>query len=364
MKKYFIVIILMISVLTLKSQITIDQNDMPNVNDTFRIATAANAGSDPSLTGTNYTWDYSALTPASETVDTFVSVISTPWTYQLVFNNPFGQNQATIARPQSIPSLPSLGTMQISITNEYDYFKESSTEFKKEGFGATINSVPMPITYNAPELYYKFPMQYQTTYSSISAYSLSIPNLIYFGESINKSSIVDGWGTLKLPGGDFSVLRVKSTIITNDSVYIDSLSFGMSLPPRTTTQYEWMAKLKGIPLLQVNSSNLTNTAYYRVFQQPQGIVQDKPVDFSLSVYPSPARNNFSIEYTLASLSDVNLEIFDASGRRVYSNQEINIPAGKHFLPLDKKTALPGNGLYLVKLSAGDHILVKRMLVVE
>jgi len=129
------------------SQITIDQNDMPDVNDTFRISTAVDIAGDPSPTGANYTWDYSGLSSASQTIDTFISVLSTPLTYQLVFNLPPWDPPASIAHPLSQPSgIP----LPVIITDYIEFYKEASSDFKKVGFGATISSIPMPIKYDSP----------------------------------------------------------------------------------------------------------------------------------------------------------------------------------------------------------------------
>ncbi|PJA07855.1 MAG: hypothetical protein COX70_05360, partial [Flavobacteriales bacterium CG_4_10_14_0_2_um_filter_32_8] len=67
----------------MNAQITITNNDMPNVNDTFRLSTTNNIqGLDPVLTGTNYSWNFSTLVPSSQRLDTFFSVSSTPLAYQ------------------------------------------------------------------------------------------------------------------------------------------------------------------------------------------------------------------------------------------------------------------------------------------
>jgi len=72
------------------AQISINSNDMPNVNDTFRVSLTANIqGNDPTLAGTNYTWNYASLIPVSQRIDTFYAVSSTPLAYQFYFNNIF-----------------------------------------------------------------------------------------------------------------------------------------------------------------------------------------------------------------------------------------------------------------------------------
>src|SRR5215469_15710823 len=69
------------------SQITITQSDMPQPGDTLRVSTSVDTAGlpPPPLTGAGITWDYSALVPLTQTVDTFISVSSTPIAYQFFF---------------------------------------------------------------------------------------------------------------------------------------------------------------------------------------------------------------------------------------------------------------------------------------
>jgi hypothetical protein len=64
---------------------------------------------------------------------------------------------------------------------------------------------------------------------------------------------VDGWGKLYTPYGEWqNVLRVKSTVVANDSVIFlqGPFPFPISLPS-TTTEYRWLAKNTGVPALHI-----------------------------------------------------------------------------------------------------------------
>ncbi|MCD4745980.1 MAG: hypothetical protein K8R58_06750, partial [Bacteroidales bacterium] len=63
MKKIITLILCLgFSINYLSSQIVIDDNDMPDVGDTIRLSQAFTAGGiDYTLTGNNYTWDFSGL---------------------------------------------------------------------------------------------------------------------------------------------------------------------------------------------------------------------------------------------------------------------------------------------------------------
>src|SRR5438132_9564104 len=62
-------------------QISLGTNDFSHANDTIRVSMANSfPGMDATLTGANYTWDYSQLlnTMTGQAIDTFLSVASTP----------------------------------------------------------------------------------------------------------------------------------------------------------------------------------------------------------------------------------------------------------------------------------------------
>ena len=74
--------------------------------------------------------------PLSQSVDTFVSVQETPWVYQLVF-----WGSANLAQP-----LKDFDFFQgFQVTDVYDFFKNTSSDFRKTGYGVTLNGIPLPI---------------------------------------------------------------------------------------------------------------------------------------------------------------------------------------------------------------------------
>jgi hypothetical protein len=111
-------------------------------------------------------------------------------------------------------------------------------------------------------------MNYGQTWSSDAGFTLSLPGTGYISRQKNRTSEVDGWGTLTTPFGSFQTLRVKSIIAEHDSIYIDSLGWGYGLD-RTITEYKWLGNDQGIPLLQVTEEGPLVTATYRDFYRMQ-----------------------------------------------------------------------------------------------
>ncbi|UPT65318.1 MAG: hypothetical protein M0D57_12170 [Sphingobacteriales bacterium JAD_PAG50586_3] len=197
----------------------------------------------PTATGNNYTWDFSNLNSNSQKTDTFYNVLQTPIIYNFVFNNIFDPNRATIAT--NLAALPSFGNFPtpINLSDEFTYYREEDDVYKAVGFAFTADyngtSIPLPIQYNPIDKLYSFPLDSNTQpLTALSAYEFQIPNLITFREKRNRTTTVDGYGTLLLPNIELQVLRLKSVSVLTDSIRLDAQGAFGCLPnhvPRLNT---------------------------------------------------------------------------------------------------------------------------------
>lgn len=120
-------------------------------------------------------------------------------------------------------------------------------------------------------------------------------------------------------------------------------------------------KISGI-LGQLAIERISNAGFgtgYTVYQgfwvpdKDQGTsVTDIPAGASISNYPNPFSSSTTIEYTLPGLSLVNLNIYDVSGKKVYSI-ELGIKEGTNRIDWNAKDMSGvdlGSGSYIVELS--------------
>lgn len=242
------------------SQIVVDQGDMPQPGDTLRVSTTNLVAPGYEMTGMDTAWDFTALTAMVQRVDTFVSAASTPSAYQLFFVVLGGANLASPLNTSIIPGLP--------FSQAYSFFKNNAASYGNLGSAYTVQGIPLPIKYDIPDKYYEFPMHPGSAWSSGSSFSISLPSYGYYQTQRLRNSEVDGWGTLTTPFGIFQTLRIKSVLQIHDSIYIDSLGTGFPVN-RNITEYKWMAKANGIPVLQINEEAGVATASYRdIFRMP------------------------------------------------------------------------------------------------
>ena len=356
-KKFLLAIITFFILNSGFSQITITTDDMPQVNDTIRTSTSVLLnGYDYTQTGENFTWDISDMIAVSQKVDTFIHSVNTPLLYQIIFT-PY--IVANLAMPVTeIDFIPGF-----EVTEIYNYYKNSSYKFTDVGFACTFNSVPLPVKYSEPDILFDFPVNYGNMYSSNAFFELDVPDLGFVGRSKERNNTVDGWGTLITPYGSFETLRIKSDIIQYDSIYIDSLGVGFPIS-RQFTEYKWIGKEFGLPLLQITEEGFTATAIYidSVCTAPSDIQEGKFPAHDYKVYPNPASGSFSVSFIIDDICDVELSVYSILGTKVkilFKSREQN--GLKEYTFSVNENVMP-KGMYFLKLRAGKDCAVRKLVI--
>lgn len=342
-----------IFVISAQAQITITRNDMPDTGDTIRTSfTVVENGINYEQAGADVEWDFSDLLPGIQALDTFVSINSLPLVYQLVFN----PLVATIASPVSGFDL----VPGVNLTDIYQFFRETNNFFGNAGVAFTLEGIPVPLKYDQPDVYFRFPVTYLSTDSSESSFNLALPDIGYLETNRKRVNHVDAWGTVTTPYGTFPTIRVKSYLTTYDSIYIDSIQFGQGLS-REFIEYKWLASNMGIPLIQIDEEGPLLTARYidsvRLLTGVEHLVFSEP---GFRLFPNPANEFLYAEFSLEQSAVLKIELFDLSGR--LRSEPINqyFSAGTHtrIIHLEDLTA----GVYIVKASTNNRHIIRKLLV--
>jgi hypothetical protein len=334
------------------SQITITNADMPGVGDTFRLSNTVSTGSiDFTLTGENYNWDFVSLSVIYQSVDTFVSVLSTPLVYQLVFFYPI---YATLAQP-----LPDFDLIPgVTVNEAYNYFKGSNSAFTLAGYAFTVNSIPLPIRYDNPDRFYQFPLHYGNVDSSASAFTLDLPDVAYITTSRQRRNTADGWGTLTTPYGVFETLRLKSEVTEYDSVYVDSLNMGVPVN-RSYAEYKWLANGYGIPLLQVTQEGALITVQYIDSVRSVTAIADIQIDSKrMDLFPNPCSTLLNVRFDLDRPGPVDIQIVNATGQNIWGREYPYLPEGENRITISVKDLNVPYGMLFLVLHHGHSMEVK------
>jgi PKD repeat protein len=249
MKKIFSTLFLLISIVSY-SQISIVTADMPRQNDTMRFSIATNGitANQAAKSGVDTIWDFTNLKPNSQDIEKFFAPSATPYALQ------FGiLNASTYGiKDDALNALGGLGgAAGFNIENVFAFYKNSTTANVLTGRGLTISSIPLALNLNPRDTVFKFPLNFRdvdTTYFSGSTTIPGIGGISIQGRRINN---VDGWGTVKTPYGEFSCIRIKTTITETDTISITTIKLPI---PNNRIIYTWYAKNLRYPVLEITQT--------------------------------------------------------------------------------------------------------------
>lgn len=330
-KKNILVIFTILAVtLSLSAQITITNATFPSAGDTLRTATdLAPSGIVMTPPGGPQTWDFSTLNPT---------------TRQLTVFQPAAEGSASA-------DFPGAELVTISDVGAEVYFDVSAAAFSILGISGSGLGGGFPIEtdfrYSPPLVEGKAPLnffdidQYQSN-ATISLPSSAIPgdildslgiptglfDSIRVRITIQRLEVVDGYGTLAIPGGTYDVLRQKRTDYTTTGIdvhtflgWVDVATIlGMDLfPADTTIFFDFLSNSAKEPIAVVTTDS-TGLAAAQITYKDNGIIESiNPVTgeiISISVSPNPVTNDATFELRNMLPGEYTMRIFDTNGHPV------------------------------------------------
>ncbi len=362
MKKYLLLFLICITGIS-KAQDTLYSQDFPTSNKTYVLSSGtAFSGLDVTETGANFNWDFSDLVRTSQRVDTSYVITQTNPLLSLYFIDfQLNTNRANHAfRGQNFRLGPT------SFVDIFNYYYNSTANYKQPGFGAVFNGIPVPVIFTPHDTIYKFPLKYEDEDSVTYKYSIDLTDTIGLSYHVTRSrhNKVDGWGTLKTPYGTFSAVRVKSVIVEKDSLYVTSLNLGVNLGVFTTHEYKWLGKAFGLPLVQINTngSDSISQILYQDSVHLTAIPLLPAVIDAVMIYPNPASEKLIIRYSLFEKADVKISLVSAEGKLVAEILNMPKTTGINFEAVDLRKYNLSTGNYFIKIQAGSSLITKQVQI--
>ncbi|MGB0391271.1 MAG: T9SS type A sorting domain-containing protein, partial [Salibacteraceae bacterium] len=282
-------------------------------------------------------WDYSDLERTSRDTLIYNTVNETPIFYQFQFNNPI--SPAYLATEALMIEDIDLGGF-VTMSNNFLFSKTENSKWSEIGIGTTVSGIPLPTKYTDIKTKLNLPLNYGDQNSDDYSYEITIPAVGVIGQEGTLNYVVDGWGTLITPGGTFQTLRVKTTTVGSDTIYLNLLSFGLRIPS-TEIIYEWYAPNKGFPVLTVTEQLgvISSTVY---LDDPTLSVKSLTQIVS-NIYPNPANEILNLEF---SSSQTRITICDLAGKVMQ-----NHPVGTSQINISSLT----KGVYLLKTELNGEV---------
>lgn len=314
----------------LPAQITITNATFPAAGDSLKTASDLTpSGIVMTSPGGPQTWDYSTLNPTTRQVTAF---------------QPASEGTASA-------DFPGAELVTISDVGAEVYFDVSATAFSVLGISGSGLGGGFPIEtdfrYSPPLVERKAPLnffdidQYQSN-ATISLPSSAIPggildslgiptglfDSIRVRISVQRLEVVDGYGTLTIPGGTYDVLRQKRTDYTTTGIDVHTILgwvdvatiLGMDIfPADTTITFNFLSNSAKEPIAVVTVDS-TGLAAAQVEYKDNGIIEAiNPVTgetISIFVSPNPVTNDATFELRNMLPGQYILRIFDTNGQRV------------------------------------------------
>ena len=312
--------------------------DLPQGGTTYQRTTAAPPlfPADFEASGENLTWDFSDLMGTVDNENEYFNMGSASLTTQFIFSS---------ADHFTAFELPELGFENpLPISGATTYHEFGTSDYRIIGLGITTDIFDLPVIYDDEEELLPLPLVFGASLDGSSAFSIDLPEILYYETDQDISVEVDAWGTLLLPGATYECLRVRRDFSALDSVNVAAAGIGLSVP-REGTVFEWYAAGEGMPVLsiQVIADLPAIWQYKPQSSNPNGIAEQS--DNPLRVHPVPAAPGCPLSLSFPMDGQHRVCVRNAQGILVEDNlirfehgsgtmQTSAWPAGLYFVSVD------------------------------
>lgn len=248
-----------------------------------------------------------------------------------------------------------------------NFFVFESTPASLEQVGYMSANGVTRFEYSKPFIKMRYPFSYGDFYSGNYEGNYIVNDNVIGTISGTYQVEGDGFGKLILPNGQTlnNVLRVKEVRITKQV-----FSSGSALI--TDITYRWYVAQHRFPVLVLIRSEVkgensepvvsTRAAYNsNVMNATTSIPTNQISALSLSAYPNPYTDRVKIEFTMAQRDQVNLSIYDMSGKLVKEIENNTLDSGLKHYEFSAKSLGLTSGAYILKLKVGQIEETRKLL---
>ena len=189
-------------------------------------------------------------------------------------------------------------------------------------------------------------VNYYNTTASHPMYGLGDPILGYQHRHVLRSLLGGSWGTAGIISSSVSAGQTFTKTYT------------------TTLTSTWNAsRIKLVALVQRYNANSDSREILNASEHELTIVtgmENITNNVIWSVYPNPFYNITNVSYVLENESDVNISVYDNTGKLVYNQINGKMSAGNHFTDIDGSEW--SAGMYLIQIRAGESVFSKKIIL--
>lgn len=335
-KNILVIFTTLITSFGLTAQITITNAIFPVAGDSLKTATDLTPdGIVMTPPGGPQTWNFSSLNPDTRQVDLF---------------QPASAGSASA-------NFPGADLVVGGDVGAETYYDVNATTFSLLGISGAGLAAGFPVQadliYNPPLVIYEAPLNFfdndsYTSNATIALPTSAIPGAIFdslgiptglfdsirLRITVQSLRLVDGFGTLAVPGGTYDVLRQKQTDYTTTGVDIHTLFLGWVdigtilpdftlFPPDTTITFNFLSNTAKEPIAIVTVDSSETNAVEVVYKDNGIQSAVYPVigeTTVIAVYPNPATDQITIDIDHNLPGNYSFRLFDLNGQRVLDKE--------------------------------------------
>ena len=372
--KVFSVAIIALGASALCGQITVTNSTFPQAGDTLFTVLDTESNISVGGAGENMTWDYSSLA------------------------GPFVRETQFLEASQGTASedFPDADLVSLSANEQETYYQSFSNKIIEIGrAGEFIPGFDIPVVYEENPTFRRAPISFGDVDDDESIASVDIGTDIIPQELLdmvplefdslrislisNSDSEVDAWGTVKLPDGDYDVIRDKVTTTTDTKLFVklpfvgwfdasalvgDIEGIGEAIGVVQTTTYNYYSaedKEIIVSIITDDQDMITSVEY-----KGNAIISDikvvTPDHSMITAYPNPSFGNVSIQMVNYPLSEYRMKVYNVVGKELWA-ESFQLRSNRVF-KADLMHLRKGTYLYSIFDNNGEKLITKRIAIIS
>jgi hypothetical protein len=199
----------------------------------------------------------------------------------------------------------------------------------------------------------------------------AIPDSVRLTYNVFRQDTIDGWGTVRLPSGDFSVLRErrkesiknKIEILYPKAGWLDVTRLvlsGLSEPPASERFYQifWNENVQEpIAIVATNALAQVEEIRYKAIETSVKVIDVTDIEDNITIYPNPTASIITVDIENILPSATSLQIIDISGK-IIDTQTVYLQKS---IVMD--VADWSSGIYLLTFTdKNSNILARKRLI--
>ena len=372
--KYIYTAIFAMYCTAMMGQITVTNSTFPEAGDTLFTILDTESNISIGDAGENMTWDYRSLA------------------------GPFVRETRFLEASEGMASedFPDADLVSLSANEQEAYYKSFSNKIIEIGrAGEFVPGFDIPVVYEENPTYRRAPISYGDVDDDESIASVDVgadiipPELLegapFEFDSIrisfisNSESEVDAWGTVRLPDGDYDVIRDKVTTTSDTKLFaklaiigwfditslvggIEGIGEAIGVVETITYNYYSAEDKEIIVSIITDDQDMITSVEYK----GDAIISDIKVvapDYSMiTAYPNPSFGSVSVQMVNYPLGEYRMKVYNVVGKELWA-ESYQLRSNRVF-KADLMHLRKGTYLYSIFDKNGKKLVTKRIAIIS